>query len=133
MSKGKAVVKFLRVLFAGLATLTGIVSFFLMVSVNDTYEHWWKLELGLLGVFILSMIVCAIAEDPNRLLRHLFAITFCVLAFAYRRLRIQNDDTYYCNKIRRKLDRYPQAYIFALDKYDEKLYKDFDEYDYEEC
>lgn len=120
MSKGKAVVKLVRTLFVGLATLTGIVSFFLMISVSDTYEHWWKLELGLLGVFILSMIVCAIAEDPNRLLRHLFAITFCVLGFAYRRLRIQNDVTYYCNKIRRKLDGYPKAYRFALSRYDEK-------------
>ena len=132
MSKGKAIVKFLRRVFAKLSTFTGIVSFLLMASANAEYEHWWKLELVLLGIFILSMIVCAIAEDPNRLLRHLFAITFCVLAFAYRRLRIQNDVTYYCNKIRRKLDGYLQTYIFALDKYDEKLYKDFDEYDYEE-
>lgn len=133
MNKGKKVVNFLRTVFSILATITGIVTFFLMATLDDSISGWFKFELILLALFGLSVLVGAIADDPNRLLRHLFAIMFCTLAFAYRRLHIDSEPTQYCNYIRRKCDGYPKAYLFALDRYDTKIYKDFDEYDYEEC
>ena len=130
MSKGKAFVEFIRIFISIIATVVGIISFFLMIIINDTYESWLKSELMLLGVFVLSMIICAIAEDPNRLFRHVFAITFCILAFAYRRLKIQNEFTYHCNKVRRDVDGYPKAYRFALSRYDEKECEDSNHYEY---
>lgn len=134
MSRGQKVVNFVRTVMSISSAIIGIVSFFLMVCVNDNYEGWFKLELLLLGIFALSVVVGAVADDPNRLLRHLFAITFCIFAFAYRRLHINCEATYCCNKMRRKLDGYPRLYVYALEKYDDKLYKDFDSYDeYEEC
>ena len=129
MSKGKIVVEVIRIFIGTISAAVGIISFCLMI-INNTYEGWLKRELMLLGVFVLSMIICAIAEDPNRLLRHIFAITFCILAFAYRRLKIQNEFTYYCNNIRRYFGGYPKAYRFALSRYDEKECEDSNHYEY---
>lgn len=120
------IVNISRLIVGGLATLGSIVTFALMVITNDTYANWLQIELMLLCGFILSMILAAVADDPNRLLRHLFAITVCVLAFSYRRLKIKHSCTAYCNTLRRKLDGYPRTYRYSLANYDNNLHIDFD-------
>lgn len=110
------------------ATIVGIISFIGMISVDDNASSWFSLEAICLTLFILSFVINSIACDPNLLIRHLFAILMCNLAFAYRRLHIRNEVTYECNRLRRKLDGYPQLYLKALEIYDDKLYKDFDSY-----
>lgn len=120
--------KKIRFVLNTIATIVGIVSFIGMISVDDNASMWFSLEAICLTLFILSFVINAIACDPNLLIRHLFAILMCNLAFAYRRLHIRNEVTHECNRLRRKLDGYPQLYLKALEIYDDKLYKDFDSY-----
>lgn len=111
-----------------IATIVGIISFISMMSINDSDGTWLSFEAIWLTLFILSFVINSIAFDPNLLIRHMFAILVCNLAFAYRRLHIRNEVTYECNRLRRKLDGYPQLYLKTLEIYDDKLYKDFDSY-----
>lgn len=107
--------------------ILSIISFLVIASESSNISTMIPTKLIALIVFALSILVAGVCDDPNIILRHIFAIWFCINALRGKSSEMKREDKVISKCYNTLLNErtYHRTYRYALRLYDDKLYEEF--------